>query len=196
MKKPSLKPLDRQLMSALLRQDYDLASALVNQGANVNASDGKKRLLNKFIMVGIPGAVEFLLAHRVDINAYEEGDLPPMIEAAIKGNVDLVAMFFERGADIEALDGSGRTALMAAAENMHQEVIDYLLNKGAKVTRCDEDGRSSADRADEKGELQGATLRNSAMQVSATEALNKMPQEDNDELIAIGSLSRRKAVSL
>jgi ankyrin repeat protein len=56
-----------------------------------------------------------------------------MNEAASKGNEDVVQLLLERGADINAEDHRGWTALHAAAVNGHVDVVRLLLERGADV---------------------------------------------------------------
>lgn len=53
------------------------------------------------------------------------------------------AAFIEKGADIEAANHNGRTPLMAAAENMHQESLKLLVENGAGLNRQDRFGNTA-----------------------------------------------------
>lgn len=67
------------------------------------------------------GAAEFLIdRHGLDINHVCDGGLTPLMEAARFANLDMVAMLLARGADPEARDAEGRTALEIAQTAMPQ----------------------------------------------------------------------------
>jgi ankyrin repeat protein len=49
----------------------------------------------------------------------------------------------ERGADINAKDGDGMTALMYAAEKGYREVVEVLIERGAEINAKDEKGKTT-----------------------------------------------------
>ncbi len=114
--------LDKALLQAVLEGDKTLVEKLVNQGANINES--------YYVKVD----VKFISG--------ESGGSPPNSKeksiyrnalglAAITGQIELVRLLVEKGADINNNAGSG-TALEFAAENGHLNVVKYLLDNGAK----------------------------------------------------------------
>jgi ankyrin repeat protein len=66
-------------------------------------------------------------------------DITPLIEAA-SGYVETVRLLIDRGADVNARDAMGQTALMRAAMNGASEVILLLLEKGADPSIRDQQG--------------------------------------------------------
>ena len=50
-------------------------------------------------------------------------------------------LLIEKGADVNAVEEDGWTALMIAAGNGHKEVCQLLIEKGADVNAVDEWGR-------------------------------------------------------
>jgi ankyrin repeat protein len=55
------------------------------------------------------------------------------------GHTEIVQLLLEKGADVNAKDDDGRTALMLAAEKGHTEIVQLLLERGANVnTKIDE----------------------------------------------------------
>jgi len=63
------------------------------------------------------------------------GQTPPLEEdllaAARKGDLPAVKALLEKGAPLEAKSRYGQTPLFFAARNGHQEVVTFLLSKGA-----------------------------------------------------------------
>lgn len=58
---------------------------------------------------------------------------PLLVWAARWGNLKLIQVLLEKGANIEAKDKNGTTALMEAAINNHLKVIKVLVDKGVKL---------------------------------------------------------------
>jgi len=63
----------------------------------------------------------------------EKTDIPLLIQAAQDGNLPAVQTLLEEGADVNAKDTYGFTALMTAAQKGHTEIVKLLLEKGADV---------------------------------------------------------------
>ncbi len=55
-----------------------------------------------------------------------------LIEAAKDGNMFVLKAALEKGADIDAKDNSGMTALMYAQQKGYAEIVNFLKEKGAK----------------------------------------------------------------
>ena len=66
---------------------------------------------------------------------------PAGLLAAVKFLVE------ETGADVNAADHEGNTALHHAASRGDIEMIEYLVSKGADVTRVNREGQTTADMA-------------------------------------------------
>ena len=84
-----------------------------------------------------------------------------LIEAAKDGNMLVLKTALEKGANINAKDGSGMTALMYAEQRGYTQLADYLREKGAKedenfkaiddYTRAIELDPENADTYDNRG---------------------------------------------
>ncbi|XP_024317561.1 probable E3 ubiquitin-protein ligase XBOS33 isoform X2 [Brachypodium distachyon] len=61
----------------------------------------------------------------------------PLHFAAAKGHLDIVTMLLEKGADVNARNYCGQTALMHACRHGHWEVVQMLLLFRCNVTRAD-----------------------------------------------------------
>ena len=60
--------------------------------------------------------------------------------AALEGRTETVKALLRKGADVNAKDDSGRTALMFAVINLHGQTVKVLLEHGADVNARDDDG--------------------------------------------------------
>src|SRR5579859_808191 len=67
----------------------------------------------------------------------QSSDVPPLIQAAQKGDADTVKTLISGGADVNAAASDGATALMRTSST---GVAKLLLDKGAKVDATDSRG--------------------------------------------------------
>jgi uncharacterized protein len=77
-----------------------------------------------------------------------------LLQASASGELTAVKKIVGEGADINAADSSGRTALIEAAWAGHADVVKYLVEKGAKVSIADNAGFTPLMRACEEGNAQ------------------------------------------
>lgn len=93
--------------------------------------------------VAIPEIVDVLLAAGADVQArcscdgFLGGGWTPLLLAAYRGNTAIVGRLLDRGADIQAANGDGRTALWFAADDDYPEIARLLVTKGARVDEPD-----------------------------------------------------------
>jgi len=66
-------------------------------------------------------------------NDDEELYLPELVFAASLGDIEQVEQLLSQGIDANQMDEKGYSALHAAAENDHLEVVKLLVSKGADV---------------------------------------------------------------
>ncbi|QOZ32805.1 ankyrin repeat domain-containing protein [Bradyrhizobium sp. CCBAU 53421] len=67
-----------------------------------------------------------LLAHRAAVNVAQNGGWTPLQQAAAHGNIELVKLLLENGADRLAKADDGRTAATLARSGHHQAVAELL----------------------------------------------------------------------
>ena len=66
-----------------------------------------------------------------------------LIDAALDGNTKQVRLALENGADVNAANEEGGTALMMAGFNGHGKIVELLLDRGARVDSRDVLGRTA-----------------------------------------------------
>jgi ankyrin repeat protein len=155
----------------------ELMTALLDSGANVNAQVGEKpwfrSFTNDYTWVDPAGAtplwraaqssdvaaMRLLVAHGADPKiATKSGDTPLMAAAGIgwAANwsvnapypaLEAVKYSLELGNDVNGADNRGYTALHGAAYLGNNEMVNYLVSKGAKVNVKSKAGDSAADMA-------------------------------------------------
>ena len=87
-----------------------------------------------------------------------DSDTPPVYIAAERGNLTVVRLLLEAGADVNAAKADGATALMVAAFNGHSEVVRLLLEAGADKNAAREDGVTALMAAPVAGHLEVVRL--------------------------------------
>jgi ankyrin repeat protein len=155
----------------------DLASSLLAHGADPNAVIGKKLWFRSFAndeiwfdvdgatpfmraaMAGDLAAMKLLVEHGANpLLATKSGDTPLMTAAGVGwaaywtqnapySRLDAVKFCIERGAVVDARDVKGYAALHGAAFRGDNEMVNYLIAKGADVHAKTKDGDTVADLA-------------------------------------------------
>lgn len=83
---------------------------------------------------------------------------PELVTAARKGDAARVRALIGSGADVNAREGKGLTALMAAGGEGHTEVVRILLRAGADVDAPLPSGWTALMQAASEGRAEAATL--------------------------------------
>ena len=96
--------------------------------------------------------IEFKKSHP---NVTDEDGSTPLIQAATHGKTETVKILIEAGADLNARDNDGCTALMEADEI---EKVSLLLNAGADMSLKNHDGQTALSRAIENKDEEIVTL--------------------------------------
>ena len=114
-----------------------LAKLLLAKGASVNATN-----VTGFTITPLDWAISFdnteLVKLLLDHGAIIEATF--LSQAAGRGDVDIAEIFIAHGADVNAKDRGGNTALHAAAWDGRDEVVKLLLSKGAEADAKRSDG--------------------------------------------------------
>ena len=127
---PKNNAIDSQsasLMRALLYRDFETAGELLKEGVDVNAKNSfGETLLMKAI-----------------VSSFWYGDL---------NNEGLIfaESLIAAGANVNAADVNGTTALMLASERMIPNLVEELLKAGADANAKDSEGRTALDRFGKK----------------------------------------------
>ena len=72
----------------------------------------------------------------------------PLIVACMRGEYDAVINLLDKGANVDAIDSIGRSALMWASIYCHPDIVKELLKRGADTEIRDSESNTAADWAD------------------------------------------------
>eukprot|EP00439_Symbiodinium_sp_Y106_P078172 s866_g16.t6 len=152
----------------------NVLQALHEAGANMEATDrGGNTPLHLAAMNGYVDAVRFLIqaganqsavnflgmtpadyAFRngrqeakvgVNVNARDRGGRSPAHSAAAVGNLDVLEVLREAGADMEAANDRGETPLHVAVLNCKVDAVRFLIQAGVNKTAVNKEGRTPVD---------------------------------------------------
>uniref|UniRef100_A0A452HI83 Uncharacterized protein n=1 Tax=Gopherus agassizii TaxID=38772 RepID=A0A452HI83_9SAUR len=87
----------------------------------------------------------------INCRAPYDSNAVSIFDAAAKGDLSDLAKILKKN-NINAVNASDKTLLHIAAANGHVAIIEYLINKGAKLDVKDKKGRTPMHRAAEKGQ--------------------------------------------
>jgi uncharacterized protein len=102
----------------------------------------------KFISACSTGKVDAVLSHieaGIGTDVRDGYSFTGLIWAGRKGHVAVAKALLEHGADIEAHDVRGRTALFHAVTYQRYELVEFLAKSAANVNPVDSDGWTPLD---------------------------------------------------
>lgn len=125
--------MNSALHLAATNADEDIVRLLLENGASVNLW-ALGTPLHRAIKSNAQKIVNLLLDYGADLEIHDaEDNMCPLAIAAKRGQVDLVRLLLQRGANVHALSGNGFSALHYAAESDHVDVAQLLIDNGADV---------------------------------------------------------------
>ena len=136
---------DGELADAIASRDVARAMEAIARGARVNP-----------VGVGVVGeGAHGEGAHSSPLSYVT----PPLAAAAFRGDEPMVEALVQNGADVNHADaGTGDTPLHVAVGNDQDGVAKLLIRRGARVGERDAKGRSSLERAMERGHIRDEEL--------------------------------------
>lgn len=172
------------LTHAVMARDQGIVQLLHRENAHIDATTWDWTPLHFAVDNGDRDMVELLLKNGADIEASCPRDFPqkkntqsaelrksvtvgstddvepyctPLFRASIKEEDMMVQLLLERGADPEAKNSGQATALICAAEEQFEEIVELLLRNRASVGAKDQWEWTPLHRAQVKKESEGVT---------------------------------------
>lgn len=135
------KRFHEALFMPIVHGQLKIVKAFIAAGADVNYLWSCGSGLHYAIQHNRIEILELLLANGADIDIpapEEDGKKStPLMETAYRGSSEITRMLIEKGADINAKDAEGKTALIIAAEFANAEVAGELILAGANINAKD-----------------------------------------------------------
>lgn len=135
-------PNSTPLMIASSYGHYDIAKALIDNGALVNlrAGDGFNALMEA-VRTGNIEIAKLLIEHNSDINIKNKDGKNMIMIACEKGNEEMFNLLIENNADINEKSSWGASALIYASEKGNINIMQYLIDNGIDVNgKADDNG--------------------------------------------------------
>jgi ankyrin repeat protein len=135
--------------------------AKLDRGQDSMLTTGTTPLL-RAAKAGDTAAMKILLAAKADVNLATRAGITPLMAAAGMGTkeedatgrfkteedgIEAIQLCLNAGADINAVNGQGQTALHASAQSGLDKIVAFLASKGAKVNVKDQRGFTPLDAA-------------------------------------------------
>jgi ankyrin repeat protein len=136
-----LERLSIQVASIVCAGALLLAGCTRNGPAALDPAAEMDRALVEAIKRGDAPSVPGLLARGASSNARTDYGWPVLLLAAENGNVHCTRLLLESGADVNATNKNGDTALMRAA--CRSDLVTLLLDRGAKVDLQNQMGQTA-----------------------------------------------------
>ena len=117
--------------------------------------ESEQNLLIEAIDTSDVPRIRFLIDNcESSVNEASDSGLTPLASAVVRGNIDIVKMLLESGANCDSLSFfEGGNVLHYAVEHEMEEIVDELIDKNVSVNERNEKGLTALMIAAEKGNL-------------------------------------------
>jgi ankyrin repeat protein len=151
---------ERTMDAAIRKDEPALVEALLRHGVPLNATlPSGSTPLGAAAFAGSVKAVRLFLQNDADPNISGREGTSPLEDASLNGFDTIAGMLVDHGAEVNHINnGSGTTALYAAASFGRANVVKLLLSRGANPNLCGAKKRSPYQAAVEHGNQDIADL--------------------------------------
>lgn len=147
------------LQGAAAKGDIEIMRMLLDEGLDVNSSNGGGFLANQGTALHSAAwankaeMVEFLIARGAEVDAVDNEGRTPLHKAAVSGGKEAAVILLAHGADPTVESVYEDTPMHAAAQSGKQEIVVLLLAHGVDVNLKNGDGMTPMDSACLKEQL-------------------------------------------
>lgn len=120
---------ERSILKLVQQNDVKAVETMLNNGADVNTTDGSKRSLLLIATNNQNVAMaKLLVKFKADVNQQSSNLDSPFLYAGASGQTELVQLFLDNGARFDVFNRYNGTALIPACERGHVETVRLLAN--------------------------------------------------------------------
>ena len=157
--------LDARLIAAAWANDVELASRLIERGADVDAQDDTQQ--SAFLIAASEGYVDLLdltMRHGADLDSKDSFNGTALIRATERGHAAIAGRLVRAGIDIDHVNNLGWTALhesviLGDGTERYVDTVRVLVAAGADVgIPAVNDGLTAGEHAERMGQTAVATL--------------------------------------
>lgn len=126
---------------------HDTCVDILLEGDHSNAFDGNPFTpLHCAVINDYESCAEMLLDTLGDeiVNLRDKKDRSPMHAAAFNDQVECIQLLLSRGGNVDAVDQSGTTPLIMAAENGHAGAVEFLVGDGGADISASDNNKNTA----------------------------------------------------
>lgn len=138
------------LMYAVENKYVDIIDELINAGADINVKNNEgKTVLRMAVMRGMVDDIKTFIELGADAKEKDDDDYTLLMLASYLyyNQKGILPLLIDAGAEVNAQDSDGTSALMIAASRGWVESVQELLKAGADVEAVDVTGRQALDYA-------------------------------------------------
>ena len=125
------------LIYAIYEKNYKIVKYLCEKGADKELRDETGHTALMYAIYMCPDIALYLIINGSNVNIKNIKDETPMHFAAMSGNLLIIKLLHERGADINVYTNLSFTPLMMACGNKFFECVKYFIKNGADINVCD-----------------------------------------------------------
>ena len=146
--KSELENLKEEILSSDFDAHPENIKKLFAKGIDLNArdDDGYPLFVSIMLFNGKYEVIKALLDNHANVNCLMPDNITPFMFACV-GNFspDIIQLLIEYGADINAQDITGNTALISVCDTGNIEIIKTLVKNGANKTLKNSKGKTAYD---------------------------------------------------
>jgi ankyrin repeat protein len=127
-----------ELANAVIANDPERVSYLVEHGADASARDGDGyTALGNAVRFGYAPVANYLIGHKADVNATDLSGWTPLMYAAWIDDADLTKLLIAHGAKVDfTREANGLTPLAVAMQNSKPKAGAVLIDAGANLEQA------------------------------------------------------------
>ena len=130
---------------------FEALTLLIEYKANINLRlEGDENAVFKSLTGNHPKCAKLLMTNGAEIGKPSKSGLTELMIAADIGSLEITKSLLDKFNNINETNHYGETALIRATLRGHQDVVTYLIEKGADKTKRDQLNKSAFDWAKEK----------------------------------------------